>query len=97
VLLIVGGLPLNFNFKICISCSPLFQCHVSMLVWIVICKFFTSVDVCVWGGGSEGGTTMSLCDHDMWSYFKALNGLKGLGHVEMKELWYYIGGGSVFT
>jgi len=43
----------------------------------------------------EGETTKWFCDPDKWSYFEIVGGLKELGHINIKELWYSVGGGSV--
>ena len=43
----------------------------------------------------EGETTEWFCDPDRWSYFEIVGGLTELGHVNIKELWYSLGGGSV--
>jgi len=44
----------------------------------------------------DGERVTWLCDPDTWSYFKILNGLKELGHINPKELWYSVGGESMF-
>ncbi|WVZ24376.1 hypothetical protein V8G54_002920 [Vigna mungo] len=34
-------------------------------------------------------------DPDLWSYFKILASVKALGHMDIKELWYNLGGASI--
>jgi len=43
----------------------------------------------------HGETIEWFCDPNMWSYFEIVGGLKDLGHVNIKELWYYLGAGIV--
>ena len=43
----------------------------------------------------DGETTTWFCDPDTWGYFEVIAGLKELGHVSVKELWYSLGGGTV--
>jgi len=43
----------------------------------------------------DGETITWFCSPDTWGYFEVIVGLKELGHVALKELWYCLGGGSV--
>jgi len=43
----------------------------------------------------EEETITWFSDLNTWSYFKVVNGLKKLGHVDMKELWHSVRGESV--
>lgn len=36
-----------------------------------------------------------FCDPNTWSYFGIVGGLKDMGHIQVKELWYSLGGGFV--
>lgn len=40
-------------------------------------------------------TTQWFCDPNTWSYFGILGSVKDIGHVEVKELWYSLGGESM--
>jgi len=43
----------------------------------------------------NGENVLWFCDLDTWNYFEILHGLRELGHVNPKELWYSVGGESV--
>ncbi|KOM26706.1 hypothetical protein LR48_Vigan306s000800 [Vigna angularis] len=43
----------------------------------------------------DGTNNTMVLNPFMWSYFEIIGRLKHLGHVEVKELWYSLGGGSV--
>ncbi|WVZ25593.1 hypothetical protein V8G54_004137 [Vigna mungo] len=43
----------------------------------------------------EGESTTFSFDPDVWSYFIIVDVVKRLGYEGFKELWYYVGGGSV--
>ena len=42
-----------------------------------------------------GESNTLTCDPDRWSYFEILSILKEMGYVNVKEMWYSVGGGSV--
>jgi len=42
-----------------------------------------------------GETNTLSCDPDKWSYFEILSILKEMGYVNVKEMWYSVGGGSL--
>ncbi|KOM54883.1 hypothetical protein LR48_Vigan10g077500 [Vigna angularis] len=43
----------------------------------------------------EGERAEWSCDPDLWSYFGIVASVKELGHMDIKELWYGLGGQSV--
>ncbi|KOM49272.1 hypothetical protein LR48_Vigan08g009900 [Vigna angularis] len=43
----------------------------------------------------EGERAEWSCDPDLWSYFGIVASVKELGHMDIKELWYGLGGKSV--
>ncbi|KOM25157.1 hypothetical protein LR48_Vigan50s007700 [Vigna angularis] len=43
----------------------------------------------------EGERAKWSCDPDLWSYFGIVSSVKELGHMDIKELWYCLGGQSV--
>ncbi|KOM49327.1 hypothetical protein LR48_Vigan08g015400 [Vigna angularis] len=43
----------------------------------------------------DGEITEWSCDPDLWSYFGILASVKDLGHIDIKELWYSLGGALV--
>jgi len=43
----------------------------------------------------DGEITTWFCDPDTWGYFEVIVGLKEIGNVSLKELWYCLGGGTV--
>ena len=42
-----------------------------------------------------GESNTLTCDPDRWSYIEILSILKEMGYVNIKEMWYSVGGGSV--
>jgi len=43
----------------------------------------------------DGEITTLFCDLDTWGYYEVIAGLKEIGRVSLKELWYCLGGGTV--
>jgi hypothetical protein len=39
--------------------------------------------------GYKGLEEVWKVDHDFWSYFEVLSGLKNLGYPKVESLWYY--------
>jgi len=42
-----------------------------------------------------GDSSTLLCDPDRWSFFEIMSILREMGYVNVKELWFSVGGGSV--
>jgi len=43
-----------------------------------------------------GQFSILACDPVRWSYFEILGILKEMGYANVKEMWYAVGGGSVW-
>jgi len=42
-----------------------------------------------------GDSSILFCDLNKWSFFEIMSILREMGYVNVKELWYSVGGGSV--
>jgi len=43
-----------------------------------------------------GQLSILACDPNKWSYFEILDILEEMGYANVKEIWYVVGGGSVW-